>query len=191
MLWVTKRIFWGFSHTVSSPSHQSSRYFYFIPWMILLDQHIKLWGWCSWNEHQHEMSTHRYVQNSSVPSLPIEPSNQHTHTHTHVIVPQFSSVQSLSCVRLFVTPWTAARQASLSITNSRSSHKLMSIESVMPSSHLILCYPLLLLPPIPPRIRVFSNESTLRRRWPKYWSFSFGIIPSKEHPGLISFRMDW
>lgn len=83
MLWVTKRIFWGFSHTVSSPSHQSSRYFYFIPWMILLDQHIKLWGWCSWNEHQHEMSTHRYVQNSSVPSLPIEPSNQHTHTHTH------------------------------------------------------------------------------------------------------------
>ena len=103
----------------------------------------------------------------------------------------FSSVQSLSRVRLFVTPWIAARQASLSITNSRSSLKLMSIESVMPSSHLILCHPLLLLPPIPPRIRVFSNESTLRMKWPKYWSFSFGIIPSKEHPGLISFRMDW
>jgi len=104
---------------------------------------------------------------------------------------QFSSVQSLSCVLLFVTPWTAARQASLSITNSRSSLKLMSIKSVMPSSHLILCHPLFLLPPIPPSIRVFSNESTLRMRWPKYWSFSFSISPSKEYPGLISFRMDW
>ena len=102
---------------------------------------------------------------------------------------QFSSVQSLSHVRLFATPWIAARQASLSITNSWSSHKLTSIESVMPSSHLILCRPLLLLPPIPPSIRVFSNESTLRMRWPKYWSFS--ISPSKEHPRLISFRMDW
>ena len=88
-------------------------------------------------------------------------------------------------------PWIAAHQASLSITNSRSSPKLMSIELVMPSSHLILCHPLLLLPPIPTSIRVFSNESTLRMRWPKYWSFSFSIIPSKEHPGLISFRMDW
>ena len=104
---------------------------------------------------------------------------------------QFSSVQSLSRVRLFVTPWIAARQASLSITNSRSSLKLTSIQSVMPSSHLILCRPLLLLPPIPPSTRIFSNESTLRMRWPKYWSFSFSIIPSKEHPGLISFRMDW
>ena len=103
----------------------------------------------------------------------------------------FSSVQSLSRVRLFVTPWIAACQASLSITNSRSSLRLMSIESVMPSSHLILCCPLFLLPPVPPRIRIFSNESTLRMRWPKYWSFSFSIIPSKEHPGLISFRMDW
>ena len=101
-----------------------------------------------------------------------------------------SSVQSLSHVQLFVIPWTAAHQASLSITNSRSSLRLTSIESVMPSSHLILCHPLLLLPPIPPNIRVFSNESTLRMRWPKYWSFSFSIIPSKEHPGLISFRMD-
>ena len=104
---------------------------------------------------------------------------------------QFSSVQSLSRVRLFATPWIAARQASLSITNSRSSRKLMSIESVMPSSHLILWRPLLLLPPIPPSIRVFSNESTLWIRWPKYWSFSFSISPSNEFPGLISFRMEW
>ena len=103
----------------------------------------------------------------------------------------FSLVQSLSHVRLFATPWIAARQASLSITNSRSSHRLTSIESVMPSSHLLLCRPLLLLPPIPPSIRVFSNESTLCMRWPNYWSFSFSIIPSKEIPGLISFRMDW
>ena len=104
---------------------------------------------------------------------------------------QFSSVHSLSCVWLFATPWIAARQASLSITNSRSSPRLTSIESVMPSSHLILCRPLVLLPPIPPSIRVFSNESTLRIRWPKYWSFSFSIIPSKEIPELSSFRMDW
>ena len=104
---------------------------------------------------------------------------------------QFSSVQSLSRVRLFATPWLSAHQASLSITNSRSSPRLTSIESVMPSSHLILCHPLLLLPPIPPSIRVFSNESTLHMRWSKYWSFSVSIIPSKEIPGLISFRMDW
>ena len=104
---------------------------------------------------------------------------------------QFSSFQSLSRVRLFATLWIAARQASLSITNSWSSLKLMSIESVMPSSHLILCRPLLLLPPIPPNIRVFSNVSALCMRWPKYWSFSFSIIPSKEHLRLISFRMDW
>ena len=94
-------------------------------------------------------------------------------------------------VRLFVTPWTAARPASLSITNYCSLLKLMSIESLVPSNHLILCRPLLLLPSIFPRIRVFSNESVLRIRWPKYWSFSFNISPSKEHPGLISFRMDW
>ena len=104
---------------------------------------------------------------------------------------QFSSVQSLSRVWLFATPWIAAHQASLSINNSWSSLRLMSIEWVMPSSHLILCCPLLLLPPIPPSIRVFSNESTLHMRWPKYWSFSFSIIPSKEHPGPISFIMDW
>ena len=103
----------------------------------------------------------------------------------------FSSVQFSCSVRLFATPWIAARQASLSITNSQSSPKLTSIELVMPSSHLILGRPLLLLPPIPHSIRVFSSESTLRMRWPKDWSFSFSIIPSKEIPGLISFRMDW
>ena len=103
---------------------------------------------------------------------------------------QFSSVQLLNRGRLFMTPWIAARQASLSITNSQSSLKFKSFKSVIPSSHLILCGPLLLLPPIPPSIRVFSNESTLPTRWPKYWSFSFSIIPSKECPGLI-FRMDW
>ena len=101
------------------------------------------------------------------------------------------SVQSLSHVQLFATPWITAYQASLSITSSRSLLKLMPIESVMPSSHLILCRSLLLLPPIPPSIRVFSNESALHMRWPKYWSFSFSISPFNEHPGLISFRMDW
>ena len=114
-----------------------------------------------------------------------------THPHHITCSVQFSSVQSLSCVRLFATPWIAARQASLSITNAWSSLRLTSIESVMPSSHLILCRPLLLLPQIPPSIRVFSNESTLCMWWPKYWSFSFSIIPSKGIPGLISFRMDW
>ena len=101
------------------------------------------------------------------------------------------SVQLLSCVRLFATLWIAACQASLSITNSQSSLRLMSIESVMPSSHLILGRPLFLLPPVPPSIKVFSKESTLHMRWPKYWSFSSSLIPSKEHPGLIFFRMDW
>ena len=103
----------------------------------------------------------------------------------------FGSVQLLSRVRLFATPWIAAHQASLSITTSRTLLKLMPIELVMPSSHLILCCPLLLLPPIPPSISVFSSEPTLCMRWPKYWSFSFSISPSNEHPGLISFRMDW
>ena len=102
-----------------------------------------------------------------------------------------SSVQSLSRVRLFVTPWTTARQASLSITNSWSLLKLMSIKSMMPSNHPILCHPLLFLPSIFPSIRVFSNESALCIRWPKYWSFSFNISPSNDHSGLISFRMDW
>ena len=104
---------------------------------------------------------------------------------------QFSSVQLLSHIRLFATPWTAARQVSLSVTNPQSLPKLMSIESVMASNHLILCHPLLLLPSIFPRIRVFSNESVLCIRWPKYWHFSFNISPSNEHSGLISFRMNW
>ena len=102
-----------------------------------------------------------------------------------------SSVQSLSRVPLFATPWTAVCQASVSITNSRSLLRLMSIESVMPSNHLILCCPLLLLPSVFPSIRVFSNESVLHIRWPEYWSFSFSISASSEYPGLISFRMDW
>ena len=104
---------------------------------------------------------------------------------------QFSSVHSLSPVQLFVNPWIAAHQASLSITNSQSSLKLMSIESVMPFNHLILCHPLLLLPSILLSIRVFPNESVLHVRWPKYWNFSFSISPSNEYSGLISFRMDW
>ena len=104
---------------------------------------------------------------------------------------QFCSVQSLSCVWLFATAWTVAHQASLSITNSWSLLKLMSIELVMPSNYLTLCRPLLLLPSVFPSIRVFSNESVLGIRWPKYWNFSFSISPSNEHPGLISFRMDW
>ena len=106
-------------------------------------------------------------------------------------IDSFSSVQSLSRVRLFVTPWTAACQASLSITNSRSSLKLMSIQSVMPSNHLIFCCTLFFLPSILPTIRVFSSESALCIRWLKYWSFSFNISPSKEYSGLISFKMDW
>ena len=104
---------------------------------------------------------------------------------------QFSSVQSLSRVQLFATPWTTAHQASLSITNSRRPPKPMPIVLVMPSNHLILCRPLLLLPSISPIIRVFPNESALHIKWPKYWTFSFNISPSNEHPGLISFRMDW
>ena len=118
-------------------------------------------------------------------------SNNEIHAFFSSLKTQFSSVQSLSCVQLFATPWITAHQASLFITNSRSSFKLTSIELVMPSSHLILCRPLLLLPPKPPSIRVFSNVSTLCMRWPKYWSFSFSISPSNEHPGLVSFRMAW
>ena len=104
---------------------------------------------------------------------------------------KFSSVRLLSCVRLFATPWTSVRQASLSITTSRSLLKIMSIESVMPSNSLMLCCPLLLLPSILPSIRVFSSESVLRIRWPKNWSFSFSISPTNDSSGLISFRMDW
>ena len=127
--------------------------------------------------------------------LPLVKSSSSIFRHLYVVqrnqMIELSSVQSLSRVRLFVTPWTAARQASLSITNSRSLLKLMSIMSVIPSHHLILCHPLLLLPSTFPSIRVFSNESVLLIRWPKYWSFSFNISPSNEQPGLIAFRMDW
>ena len=115
----------------------------------------------------------------------------HYLAYTFLLQSVCQSVQLLSRVQLFATPWIAARQASMSIIISPSSLKLTSIESVMPSSHLILYRPLFLLPPISPSIRVFSSKSTLRMRWPKYWSFSFSIIPSKEIPGLISFRMDW
>ena len=121
----------------------------------------------------------------------IQIENEHMKRCSTSYVIQFSSVQLLSHVRLFATPWTAAHQASLSITNSWSSLRLTSSESVTPSSHLILCCPLLLLPPIPPTIRVFSNESVHHMRCPKYWSFSFSISPSNEHPGLISFRVNW
>ena len=149
---------------------------------------------CSMNSYQccrkifqiHLQSCHYLIKNLCYLAIYSRPS---PNSFPHLF--QFSSVQSLSRVRLFATPLITARQASLSITNSRSSLRLMSIESVMPSSHLILCHPLLLLPPIPPSIRVFSNESALRIRWPKYCSFSFSISPSNEHPGLISFRMDW
>ena len=128
-----------------------------------------------------------YLQ-SFLPLIPLllQFSSRNIEIHCPRCHVQFSSVQSLSHVWLFVTPWIAACQASLSITNSLSLLKLMPIESVMPSSHLILCHPLLLLPPIPPSIRVFSNESTLHVRWPKYWSFNFSISPSNEHTGLIS-----
>ena len=119
------------------------------------------------------------------------PIKDHMKRYSTPLLIQFSSVQSLSRVQLFATPWTAARPASLSITNSQSLLKLISIKSVMPSKHLILCRPLLLSPSIFPSIRVFSNESALRIRWPKYWSFSFNISPSNEHSGMISFRMDW
>ena len=120
-------------------------------------------------------------------SSPSNHFNSYSFTCLHSV--QFSSVTQ-SCPTL-CNPMSCSCQAALSFTNSQSSPELTSIESMMPSSHLILCHPLLLLPPIPPSIRVFSNESTLRMRWPKYWSFSFSIIPSKEIPGLISFRMDW
>ena len=133
------------------------------------------------------LATSTYLVNLTKPQTPFlcKISDQ------HYTEPLISSVQSLSCVRLFATPWTTAHQASLSITNSWSLLKLTSIASVMPSNHLILCHPLLLLPSIFPSIRVFSNESVLRTRWPKYWSFSFSINPSNEHSGLISFRLDW
>ena len=144
--------------------------------------------WCvyTYNRHIHNHALKYiiiyYIANHSC----------HTYvTSNHVLSECFSSVQSLSCVQLFATLWTAAHQASLSITNSWSLQKLVSIQSVMPSNHLILCHPLVLPLSILPSIRVFSNESVLCTRWPKDWSFSFSISPSNEYSGLISFRMDW
>ena len=137
-----------------------------------------------WQVFQQFLHTKHYLKDFT--QMNLSSIEQHVRERS---VSTFSSVQ-FSRVRLFATPWIAARQASLSITNSRSSLRLMSIESVMPSSHLILCCPLLLLPAILPSFRVFSNESTLHMRWTKYWTFSFRIIPSKQIPGLISFRMD-
>ena len=133
------------------------------------------------------------VQSSLIQSDDFDIQIQSTHLlfNNHITAHQFNSVQSFSHVRLFATPWTTALQTSLSITNSWSLLKLMSIESVMPSNHLILCRPLPLLPSIFPSIRVFTNKSAVCIRWPKYWSFTFNISPSSEHPGLISFRMDW
>ena len=128
------------------------------------------------------LKTHQWIPYASIRNI--------FSSSSSLITPMASSVQSLSCVQLFVTPWTAACPASLSITKSQSLLKLMSIESVMPSNHLILCGPLLLLPSIFPSIRVFSSESVLPNRWPKYWSFGFGISPSSEYSGLISFRID-
>ena len=148
--------------------------------------HLSILAWrISWTEEPGRGYNHRDAESDTTEVTPYK--------HVCLRLPRkgFSSVQSLSRVWLFVTPWIAAHQASLSTTNSQSSPKLMSIESVIPSSHLILCHPLLLLSPVPSSTKVFSNESTLHMRWPKYWSFSFSIIPSKEHPGLISFRMDW
>ena len=167
---------------VKIPQNESIRFNYVLHSLYLLRVHLALQFWWSviglW--------TYQLVYGKYFLARVLN----HSFLHSKVSV-QFSSLQSLSLVWLFVTPWIAAHHASLSITNSWSSPKLMSIKSVMPSSHLILCHPLLLLPPTPPSIRVFSNESTLCMRWPKYWSFSFSISPSDEHPGLISFRMDW
>ena len=143
---------------------------------------IKLRGCANLYSHQQHTKIFMHLSDKLLPDFM---------TVTEQIGKDGISVQLLSLVWLFASPWIAARQASLSITNFQSSPKLTSIESVMPSSHLILCCPLLLLPPIPPSIRVFSNESALHIRWPKCWSFSFSIIPSNEHSGLISFRMNW
>ena len=138
----------------------------------------------------HANYMHANMHAKYAPKIILTPFGLKKKKKVHLDSVQFSSVQSLSLVRLFVIPWTSALQASLSITSSQSLPKLLSIESVMPSNHLILCHPLLLLPSIFPRIRVFSNESALHIRWPNYWSFSFNS-PSNEHPGLISFRTDW
>ena len=150
-----------------------------------------LWGECCYHPYPISLDEENEIWKVSYFAKVTKSGNYRNSTQATYLSDQIRSDQSLSCVWLFATPWIAAHQASLSITNSRSSLRLTSIESVMPSSHLILWSPLLLLPPIPPSIRVFSNESTLHMRWPKYWSFRFSISLSNEHSGLISFRMDW
>ena len=152
---------WCLSYTFSK-IYQVTKSFYF--------SRNDFWNWLTWELH---------IFCYYVSVYPI------------IVSAQLSSTQSLSHVWLFATSWITDHEAFMSITNTQSSLRLISIESVMPSKHLNLCHPLLLLPPISPSIRVFSNESTLRMRWPKYWSFSFSISPSSEYPGLISFRMDW
>ena len=166
----------------------------------LHDRHCPaLWGWQAgwWDRESRQMDTSREPWETLRGD--VTPLKARSHAHPHLRArghaqlpchPQFGSGPSLSRVWLFATPWTAARQNFLSITNSQSLPKLMSIESVMPSNHLILCHPLLLLPSIFPSIRVFSNESVLYIKWPKYWSFSFSISSSNEYSGLISLRMD-
>ena len=145
-----------------------------------------------WNTPELIFSSHISIQKCMMWRLILQPEILNENNKQNLFpIECISSVQSLICVRLFATPGTAACQASLSITNSQSLLKLTFIESVMPSNHLILCHPLLLPPSIFPSIRVFSNESVLRIRWPKYWSFSFSISPSNEYSGLLSFRMDW
>jgi len=186
--------YWSFSFSISPSSEYSGLISFRIDWLDVLavqgtlkslPQHHSLKAWI--------LILLLLIHNANfcLVRFPHYSLNRTTGVCSLFLIRVFSSVQSLSRVRLFATPWITACQASLSITNSQSVPKLMSIESVMASNHLILCRPLLLLPPIPPSIRVFSNESTLRIRWPKYWSFSFSISPSNEHPGLISFRMDW
>ena len=151
------------------------------PW--LTSYRLPLWTCLSTGSPRH--------QDGNTSGKTVISGKEHRRQDGEELFSQYNRVQFRSVAQSCATPWTAAHQASLSITNSRSPPKLMSIESVMPSSHLILCCPLLLLPSIFPNIRVFSNESALCLRWPKYWSFSFSISPSNEHPGLISFRMDW
>ena len=155
-------------------------------WGVGEDSEITADGDCN-----REIKSHLLLEREVMTNLDSILKSRDISLPTKVCPVKFSSVQLLSHVQLFATPWTAARQASLSITNSQSPPKPMSTVSVMQSNHLILCRPLLLLPSIFPSIRVFSNESALCMRWPKYWSFSFSISPSNEHPGLICFRMEW
>ena len=185
---IALKFFWAFHnsseliHLIFSCTVESVQYTFF--WK---SSGISLSNFCANSLHLVQACGSKSIKGFSPPALFIHSLALFSETNNCI---QFSSVQSLSRVRLFAIPWIAACQASLSITNSWSLLKLMSIELVMPSSHLILCHALLLLSPIPPSIRVFSSESTLRMRWPKYWSFSFSISPSNENPGLISFRMD-